>query len=433
MNKSSPLMLSQRFLPMFLTQFFGAFNDNLYKYALLTMFSYGWIKSSALTSDTLNNLAALLFILPFFLFSATAGQLADRYEPTRLIKILKTSEIIAMSIACVGFISGQISLLLFALFLMGVQSAFFGPVKYSILPNLLKEKELITGNALFQSGTSVAILLGMVIGGVAIALAKGNVWYISGLLMMMSLIGYIVCLYIPKQKIADENLVVNWNFFLTSWQIMKLSRQYRLVFYVILCNSWYWFYGATIITQMVQMTRVYLHGSENVSAILLTFFSVGVVIGSALCKKLSGEKVKLSLIYAGAMGLSVFLAYLAWSLFNIPKIPPDQALGIIQIFNSGLHYYHVFLAITLLGISGGLYIVPLYTLMQSQAPETHRARIIAANNIFNSIFMVTAAVFCIIILKLSNLVYLFIITSVLSLIVCSILLSKVRQYFSTLK
>ncbi|TXJ08457.1 MAG: MFS transporter [Acinetobacter sp.] len=432
-TESKQLLRSRRFLPMFLTQFFGAFNDNVYKYALLMVFTYGWITLNGMEISTLNNLAALLFILPFFIFSATAGQLADRYDRARLVQLLKLGEIFIMLLACLGFLLGNLWLLLLALFLMGTQSAFFGPIKYAMLPDILQESELMAGNALFQSGTSLAILLGMVLGGIVISLSAGNMWWICLTIVMVAIIGYLCSRMILQQPIADSTLKVNWNFFVTSWQMIRLSYGLPLIFLILLGNSWYWFYGAAFITQIPQMTQQYLHGNENVSSVVLTFFSIGVVMGSALCKKLSGQRVNIKLVPIGATGLVIFAFYLAWALSQLPVQQGDY-FTISQIFQQGLHYYHVFIAVTLLGISGGFYIVPLYAMMQAKSPSHQRARIVAANNIFNAIFMVAAAIFCIIILSVLqlNLLYLFVMTGLFSAVITTILILKIRSILENL-
>jgi MFS family permease len=417
---------------MFLTQFFGAFNDNIYKYALLMVFTYGWINRGEINISTLNNVAALLFILPFFIFSATAGQIADRYERSQLIRWLKIGEICIMLLATVGFFLGNLWILLCALFLTGTQAAFFGPIKYAILPDILTEQELMSGNAIFQSGTSLAILLGMVIGGIVISLSAGSMWWISLTVLAVAVLGYLSSRQILKQKIADPTLKVNWNFFVTSGQIIRLSYSLSLIFLILLGNSWYWFYGATVITQIPQMTQQYLHGNENVSSVVLTFFSVGVVIGSALCKKLSGNSVNIKMVPLGSIGLTLFAFYLSWALGSVPQ-QHGEYFNIAQVFGQSISYYHVFAAVTLLGISGGFYIVPLYAMMQAKSPETQRARIVAANNIFNAIFMVTAAIFCIIVLSSLQLtlLHLFNITAILSAVVTGLLVVKIRQRLNT--
>jgi MFS family permease len=423
------LWSSRRFLPMFFTQFFGAFNDNIYKYALLMVITYGWVSRGELSISTLNNLAALLFVLPFFIFSATAGQIADRYERAQLIRWLKIFEIGTMLLASIGFFWGNLPLLLLALFLMGSHSTFFGPIKYAILPDILSDQELMLGNALFQSGTSLAILLGMVIGGLMISLSAGSMWWISATVLVVAGLGYLSSRMILPQPIADQKLQVNWNFWVTSGQILKLSYAQPLIFLILLANSWYWFYGATLITQIPELTLHYLHANENVSSVVLTFFSVGVVIGSVCCKKFSAAQLNLKLVPIGAIGLSGFGLYLAWALSLLSPAPSQQALiGIAQVFQQGAASMHVFAAVTLLGISGGFYIVPLYAMMQAQSPESQRARIVAANNILNAVFMVSAALFSIVILSLFqlDLLHLFAINAMLSALVCGLLLYKIR-------
>ena len=427
--QSQLLLGSRRFLPMFLTQFFGAFNDNIYKYALLMVFTYGWIDRGSFEISMLNNIAGLLFILPFFIFSATSGQIADRYERSQLIRWLKLSEIFIMIIATVGFFLGNMWLLLFALFLMGTHSAFFGPIKYAILPDILKDQELMTGNAIFQSGTSLAILLGMVIGGIVISYSMGNMVWISATIVGVAFLGYLSSRFILPQKIADASVKVNWNFFVTSWQMVRLSYGLPLIFCILLGNSWYWFYGATIITQIPQMTQEYLHGNENVSSLVLTFFSVGIVIGSAICRKLSGSTVNIKMVPLGAAGLTIFALYLAWALANLPPVQGEY-FNIAQILQQGSAYYHVFGAVSLLGVTGGFYIVPLYAMMQCKSPESHRARIVSANNILNAIFMVTSAIFCIIILSQLKLtlVSLFAITAIISAVMTTTIIWRIRSH-----
>ena len=426
-----PLLGSRRFLPMFLTQFSGAFNDNIYKYALLMVFTYGWIDRGGIDISLLNNIAALLFILPFFIFSATAGQIADRYERSQLIRWLKTGEILIMILATIGFFIGNMWLLLFALFLMGAQSAFFGPIKYAVLPDILKENELMTGNAIFQSGTSFAILLGMVIGGIVISFSAGSMLWICVTLVSVAIIGYLSSRMILPQKIADADCQINWNFFVTSWQMLRLSYGLPLVFLILLGNSWYWFYGATIITQIPEMTQKYLHGNENVSSLILTFFSVGVVIGSALCRKLSGKHVNIKMVPIGAIGLTIFALYLAWGLGQLPQYSGDY-FTIAEIFQRTNEFIHIFISVTLLGITGGFYIVPLYAMMQAKSPESHRARIVVSNNILNAVFMVSAAIFCIVILSLLSLslAQLFIITGLISAVVTGVLIYNIQHLLS---
>ena len=415
MKNNEHLLSTRRFLPMFITQFFGALNDNVYKQALLLVITYGWINQQATDVSTLNNLAALLFILPYFIFSATAGQIADKFERSQLIRGIKVLEIVIMLIGSAGFLLGNLWLLLLALFMMGTHSTFFGPIKYAILPEILKPNELMSGNALFQSGTSIAILIGMILGGAVISVCQGNLIWISLTVVIIAVLGYLSSRFILKQQVSSPDLKIDWNFFRTSFQTLKYAKSLPLIFMILLGNSWYWFYGATYLTQIPQLTQQNLHASENVVSLLLTFFSVGIGVGSLLCRRIGGSEVNIKMVPIGAIGLTLFAFYLALSLAFVPE-RTGAMMNVADMFNHGAIYYHVMLAVTLLGISGGFYIVPLYAMMQAYSPRSHRARVVAANNILNAVFMVSSAVFSIIILSVLkiDIKILFSITAVLS-------------------
>ncbi|MDH1799370.1 MFS transporter [Acinetobacter johnsonii] len=415
MKNNEHLLSTRRFLPMFITQFFGALNDNVYKQALLLVITYGWINQQAADVSTLNNLAALLFILPYFIFSATAGQIADKFERSQLIRGIKVLEIVIMLIGSAGFLLGNLWLLLLALFMMGTHSTFFGPIKYAILPEILKPNELMSGNALFQSGTSIAILIGMILGGAVISVSQGNLIWISLTVVIIAILGYLSSRFILKQQVSAPELKIDWNFFRTSFQTLKYAKSLPLIFMILLGNSWYWFYGATYLTQIPQLTQQNLHASENVVSLLLTFFSVGIGVGSLLCRRIGGSEVNIKMVPIGAIGLTLFAFYLALSLAYVPE-RTGAMMNVADMFNHGAIYYHVMLAVTLLGISGGFYIVPLYAMMQAYSPRSHRARVVAANNILNAVFMVSSAIFSIIILSVLkiDIKILFSITAVLS-------------------
>lgn len=415
MKNNEHLLSTRRFLPMFITQFFGALNDNVYKQALLLVITYGWINQQAADVSTLNNLAALLFILPYFIFSATAGQIADKFERSQLIRGIKVLEIVIMLIGSAGFLLGNLWLLLLALFMMGTHSTFFGPIKYAILPEILKPNELMSGNALFQSGTSIAILIGMILGGAVISVSQGNLIWISLTVVIIAILGYLSSRFILKQQVSSPDLKIDWNFFRTSFQTLKYAKSIPLIFMILLGNSWYWFYGATYLTQIPQLTQQNLHASENVVSLLLTFFSVGIGVGSLLCRRIGGSEVNIKMVPIGAIGLTLFAFYLALSLAFVPE-RTGTMMNVADMFNHGAIYYHVMLAVTLLGISGGFYIVPLYAMMQAYSPRSHRARVVAANNILNAVFMVSSAIFSIIILSVLkiDIKILFSITAVLS-------------------
>ncbi|MFC6053289.1 MFS transporter [Acinetobacter portensis] len=432
MDNKEHLLGTRRFLPMFITQFFGALNDNVYKQALLLVITYGWIQQQTADVSTLNNFAALLFILPYFIFSATAGQIADKYERSQLVRYLKAAEIFIMILATAGFLIGNLWLLLLALFLMGTHSTFFGPIKYAILPEILKPNELMSGNALFQSGTSMAILIGMILGGAVISLSQGNLVWISATVLIIAILGYISSTFILKQKVTTNNIQVDWNFFRTSFQTLKYAKSLPLIFTILLGNSWYWFYGATYLTQIPQLTQEYLYGNENVVSLLLTFFSVGIGVGSLLCRKIGGSEVNIKMVPIGAIGLTIFAYYLAMSISFVPT-HTGELLTLSEVFQQGASYYHVMIAITLLGISGGFYIVPLYAMMQAYSPRSHRARVVAANNILNAIFMVSSAIFSIIVLSILkiDMKVLFCITATLSAIFTVWLLFRLKPLLKT--
>ena len=432
MEKKEHLLSTRRFLPMFVTQFLGALNDNVYKQALLLVITYGWINQQSASVSTLNNLAALLFILPYFIFSATAGQIADKYERASLVRGIKILEIIIMLIGSAGFLLGHLWLLLLALFLMGTHSTFFGPIKYAILPEILKPNELMSGNALFQSGTSMAILIGMILGGAVISASDGNLLWISLTIVTIAVLGYFSSRFILKQNVTTPDLKIDWNFFRTSFQTIKYAKSIPLIYLVLLGNSWYWFYGATYLTQIPQLTQQNLHASENVVSLLLTFFSVGIGIGSLLCRRIGGTEVNLRMVPIGAIGLTVFALYLAASLAFVPE-RTGELLHLADVFQQGWSYYHVMLAVTMLGISGGFYIVPLYAMMQAYSPRSHRARVVAANNILNAVFMVSSAIFSIIILSVLkiDIKILFCITAVLSAIFSIWLLIRLKPQLNT--
>jgi 1-acyl-sn-glycerol-3-phosphate acyltransferase len=368
------LLTEPRFGPFFGVQFLGAMNDNVFKQALVILLAYQTVSFTSMSSDTLQNLAQALFILPFFLFSASAGQLADKYEKSRLITITVTLELCVMLLGAAGFFLHNVWLLLTSLFLGGVQSALFGPVKYAILPQQLQESELIGGNALVETGTSIAILAGMVVGGWMVAQPGWGVTGIALLTCALSAAGIALSRFIPRAPAADPGLTINWNAAQETWRILRFAGENRTVFLSILGISWFWLYGAMLVTQFPNLARNLLHGSEQVVTLLLVVFSIGVGAGSLLCERLSGHKVELGLVPFGSIGLTVFGIDLG--LAASASVAPHGRL-LADLF--------------LVGMFGGLYIVPLYALVQSRSEPTRRSRIIAANNILNAVFIVVAA------------------------------------------
>ncbi|PIE71390.1 MAG: MFS transporter [Deltaproteobacteria bacterium] len=380
------LMKKKRFAPFFWTQFFGAFNDNLYKNALILLIAYQ--TASAVSSDILINMAAGLFILPFFLFSATAGQIADKMEKSRLIRQIKLVEIGIMVCGAGAFYFNNTPLLMLLLFLMGIQSAFFGPVKYSIIPQHLSEQEIIGGNALVEMGTFLAILLGTLVAGILVQLDGGRL-LIAVSIVCFALAGWMASGWIPLARAASPDLSINWDPLSQTAKTLSFARKDRVVFLSILGISWFWFLGASYLTQIPNFTKTVLCGSESVVTLLLALFSIGIGAGSLLCEWLSGKKVEYGLVPIGSIGLSIFGIDLALSC----PLEHTGALSTLSGFLTAPGSLHVLIDFILIGIFGGLYIVPLYALVQMRSEETVRSRIIAANNILNALFMSVAAVF----------------------------------------
>ncbi|MGQ0699064.1 MAG: MFS transporter [Panacagrimonas sp.] len=388
------LLTERRFGPFFATQTLGAFNDNVFKNALVILVTFGVAGLSLEQINTYVNLAAGLFILPFFLFSATAGQVAEKYEKSRLIRFIKLLEILIMLLAALGLWLNSIPLLLGLLFLLGTQAALFGPVKYSILPQALREEELVGGNALVESATFLAILLGTLLGGWLIA-RDGGAMGVSLAVVLVAVAGYLTARSIPFAPAAAPNLKIDWNPVTETWRNLKFMRTNRTVFLSVLGISWFWLYGATFLSQLPSYTKVYLGGNEQVVTLLLTVFSLGIGIGSLLCERLSGHKVEMGLVPFGSIGLTVFGIDL---YFAAPVTAQITDLGAAAFVSESANQ-RVLRDLALLGLFGGFYIVPLYALIQTRSEPTHRSRIIAGNNILNALFMVGSAAISILLLQ----------------------------------
>jgi 1-acyl-sn-glycerol-3-phosphate acyltransferase len=380
------LVLERRFGPFFLTQLFGAFNDNVYKNTLVIMVAYHAAAYSTIDPNLLTNLAAGLFILPFVLFSASAGQIADKFEKSALIRIIKAVEIGIVALGAAGLLLKNLPLLFVALFGLGLHSTFFGPVKYAILPQVLESTELIGGNGLVEMGTFVAILAGTLIAGVLAGLDNGINWA-AALMLAVGVAGFLASLAIPRAPAAAASLKFEWNPLRETWSNLKFARGNRTVFLSLLGISWFWFYGAMFLSQFPNYSKVVLGGSEHVVTLLLALFSLGVAAGSLLCERLSGHKVEIGLVPFGSIGLSVFALDL---FFATPDSIAQAGVGAWQ-FLGAPGAWRVALDLFLIGLFGGFYIVPLYALIQTRCEPSHRSRIIAANNILNALFMVVAA------------------------------------------
>ena len=389
------LLREKRFAPFFWTQFLGAGNDNVYKNALVIFVAFQAAALTTFSSNDLVNIAAAVFIFPFMLFSATAGQLADKYEKSRLIRLIKIFEIAIMVIGAVGFYRRDLVLLFVALGMMGVHSTLFGPVKYAILPQHLRNDELVGGNGLVEMGTFVAILSGEIVGGLVIAIKPDGPIFAGATAIAIALAGYLVSRRIPETPAVAPELRINWNPFTETWRNLRFAHGNRVVWLAMLGISWFWFYGATYLTQFANFTKDVLGGDEHVATLLLAIFSIGIGVGSLLCERLSGHKVEIGLVPFGSIGLSVF----AIDLYLASRsLAPQGLAGIGAFFAIGAHW-RVIADLILIGMFGGFYIVPLYALIQERSEPAFRSRIIAANNILNAIFMVASAGIALALLK----------------------------------
>ncbi|WP_457572217.1 MFS transporter [Desulfovulcanus sp.] len=391
------LLTTKKFAPFFWTQFSGAFNDNVFRNAIIILIAYKAGVRSGIDSDILVNIAAGLFILPFFLFSALAGQISDRYEKSMLIRRIKMAEIIIMAGATLAFYFNNIIALLFLLFLMGAQSTFFGPVKYSIIPQHLEPDKIVGGNALVGMGTFIAILLGTITGGVIIV-ERGNL-LIGIILWVVAICGWLASCFIPDAPSNTPHMKLDLNPLIQPWKTISHARKDRSVFFSVLGISWFWFLGSAYLTQIPNFTKEVLKGDGSVVVLLLSMFSVGIGIGSLMCEKLSGKKVELGLVPLGSIGLSLFGA----DLFLAYDSPNVQGLMGISEFIKTDGSIRVLCDLVLIGIFGGFYIVPLNAFIQIKTEPQIRGRVIAANNILNALFMVISALAGALLLGVANL------------------------------
>ncbi|AKJ32120.1 MFS transporter [Caldimonas brevitalea] len=382
------LLTQRRFAPFFWTQFLGAGNDNLFKFAFTVLVTYQ-VQVAWLPPAVAGLAIGALFILPFLLFSATSGQLADKYDKARLIRFVKSLEIAIMAVAGIGFVTQQVAVLLLCVFLMGLHSTLFGPVKYAYLPQHLSERELTGGNGMVEMGTFVAILLGNVAGGLLIAMPGVGAQYVAWACFGLAVLGRVTAQRVPVSPATDPALQINWNPLSETLRNLRLARESVAVFRSILGISWMWFFGAVFLSQFPSFAKEVLHGNEQVASLLLVVFSVGIGIGSLLCETLSRRHVEIGLVPVGALGMSVFAIDLYFASRGLPQPAVSYTLG---SFVAQPGHVRVLLDLLLLSLSAGLYSVPMYALIQMRAQASHRARIIAANNILNALFMIASAV-----------------------------------------
>ena len=382
------LLAKRRFAPFFWTQALGAFNDNAFRNAMVMLVAFQMALPDAQVS-LYTNLAPALFILPYFLFSATAGQLAEKFEKTRIIRFVKLFEIAAMSIAAIGFFTHHVALLLVVLFLMGMHSTVFGPIKYSILPQALERSELVGGNALVETGTQLAMLVGMIVGNSLMLIAGYGTLAASLTTIGIACVGYLASRAIPAAPATAPDLRFNWNPLSETWRVLKITHEDRAVFNAVLGISWFWFFGTVMIAQLPTYTRHVLGGDGSVNTLVLTLFSLGTGIGSLLCERLSNRRVEIGLVPMGAFGLTVFSVDL---FFAHPAVTPGTALGWTS-FMAVPGAWRAMLDLTMIGAFAGFYVVPLFAFVQSRAPRERLSRIIAGNNIVNALLICAASGF----------------------------------------
>jgi 1-acyl-sn-glycerol-3-phosphate acyltransferase len=423
-NNQFSLLGQRRFLPFFLTQALGAFNDNVFRSALVILIAF---KAADLSSQEINfwsNLAAALFILPFFLFSALAGQWAEKFEKSASIRRIKALEIAIMALAALGFWLNSLPFLVGVLFLMGTQSTLFGPIKYAILPQALRPEELVGGNALVEAGTFLMILLGFLLGGLLMGLDDGPLWSSVAVLTVAAL-GYWSSRNIPEAPPVAPELKINWNLASETVRIMGFLRGNTVVLHAVLGVCWFWFYGAMFLAQLPNYTRENLGGNEQVAPLVLTLFSLGIGIGSLLCEKLSGRRIEIGLVPLGAIGLTLFGLDL---YFARPGAAPELGLSAMQFIQTPGNL-RIVVDLLLIGFSGGFFIVPLYALIQQRAERARLSRIVAALNILNAVFMVSASLLAITMFSRGyNIPEVLLLTAVLNAVVAIYIFTLVPEF-----
>ena len=381
------LLTERRFLPFFLTQFFGAGNDNVFKFAFTVLATYSAAEWGGMEPKSAGAVIGGIFILPFVLFSATAGQLADKYDKAALIRFVKNLEIAIMLAIAAGFVGKFVALLFAGVFLMGLHSTLFGPVKYAYLPQHLREAELVGGNGMVEMGTFVAILFGTILGGVLVGLPEVGPDWVAAVSVTLAVIGRIAAGFVPASPAPEPGLSINWNPVSETLKNLGHARSNRTVFLSLLGISWLWFFGSIFLTTFTGFAKEALGGDQNVVTLLLAVFSIGIGVGSLLCERLSGHKVEIGLVPFGSIGMTVFAVDLWLSSSNLTP----SGLSGPGVFLAQHAHWRVMADLFLLAMFSGFYSVPLYALIQSRCEPSHRARIIAANNILNALFMVVAS------------------------------------------
>ncbi|MBW8897130.1 MAG: MFS transporter [Massilia sp.] len=419
------LLTERRFGPFFWTQFLGAFNDNVFKTALLVVLTYDALAWTTVSPALLNNLIPGLFILPYVVFSATAGQIADKVEKGRLARMVKVLEIVIMGVAAVGWLTHTLWLLVAAIAGMGVHSTLFGPMKYAYLPQHLKAEELVGGNGVIEMGTFVGILLGEVMGAILAGHGAAGVQLVAFGTLAVAVLGLVTSWRIPVSPAPAPNLKISANFVAESVRNLAFSKKNRTVFLSMLGNSWFWFYGAIVLSQFPLYAKDYLHGDHSVFVLLLTIFSLGIGAGSLLCEKLSGRKVEIGLVPFGAIGLSLFGIDLYFSSLGYTNTTPVDFAGVLAQPGT----LRILADILLLGVFGGFFIVPLFALIQTRCDPQHVSRTIAGMNILNALFMVASAGVAIFLIKRGfTIPEMFLTTALLNAVVAIYIFSLVPEF-----
>ncbi|WP_368620853.1 MFS transporter [Paraburkholderia sp. BR13444] len=420
------LLRQRRFAPFFWTQFLGAMNDNVFKIGFTSLVTYQAARFSGVDPKTAAFLISAIFILPFVLFSATSGQIADKYDKALLTRLVKTFEIAVMLVGGAGFWLHSAPLLYLCTFLMGVHSTVFGPVKYSYLPQHLSKAELVGGNGMIEMGTFVAILVGTIVGGAGAGFAEHGAVVLAGACIAIALIGRGVSGFVPATPAPQPGLRINWNPVSETWRNLKLAHENRTVFLSLLGISWLWFVGATFLASFFNFAKDVLSADPDVVTVLLATFSIGIGIGSLLCERLSKRRIEVGLVPLGSIGMSVFAIDL---FFASHALPPAGHLLSVGEFLARFAHWRVLADLFLLAMFGGFYSVPLYALIQSRSQPSHRARIIAANNILNSLFMIVSALMAMGLTAAGfGIPEIFLVTALLNVVVAGYIYSLVPEF-----
>lgn len=421
------LLKQRRFAPYFWTQFLGAMNDNAFKFAFTVMVTYqlslGW-----LPAQMAGLVIGALFILPYLIFSATSGQIADKYNKANLMRTVKNLEIAIMLVACAGFMYENVPVLLGCVFLMGLHSTLFGPVKFAYLPQVLKDRELTGGNGMVEMGTFVAILSGNVLGGLLVAIPYVGHEVIAVTCLGLAVAGRLVSHKIMDVPVTAPDLKINWNPFTETMKNLRLAKKDIAVFRSILGISWMWFLGAVFLGNFPVLAKDVLHGNEHVASLLLVVFSVGIAAGSLLCENLSRRSVDIGLVPFGAIGMSVFCVHLYYALNGVMPSPSGNAYGLLEFLSYKANWV-VLVDLMMFSLCTGLFIVPMYSLIQMRSDPAYRARVIAANNILNSLFMIASSLFAAILLWVGlDVPQLFLVAAVAHVGICIYIFLLVPEY-----